>query len=159
MFFSSRGGYGILSPLKGTLNVPENDSTSGIATVRANISRNPSRPGVIGSALRAAISGQEDPAYYDPAVQSWMKIFQASMSVPKGPGILGHYPESPPIAPRSGGSGGNPEVAFAGTLIDRRYDETIPETHCTYERPGMSTYTVRLPGYVKCPETTPAPRG
>jgi len=46
--------------------------------------------------------------------------------------------------------------AFAGVLIDKRYDENIDITHCTYRTP-FGTYTLEYKGYASCPETTPAP--
>jgi len=46
--------------------------------------------------------------------------------------------------------------AFAGVLIDQRYDENYKVTHCTYRTP-FGTYTFEIPGYVSCPETTPVP--
>jgi hypothetical protein len=50
----------------------------------------------------------------------------------------------------------NSRYAFAGILIDKRYDENINVTHCTYRTP-FGTYTHEYNGYVSCPETMPAP--
>jgi hypothetical protein len=47
--------------------------------------------------------------------------------------------------------------AFAGTLIDSRYDENYNVTHCTYRIP-TGTFTIESPGYFHCPETWPVPR-
>src|ERR1700722_14946425 len=58
--------------------------------------------------------------------------------------------------PASETPGDNSRYAFAGTLIDKRYDENINITHCTYRIP-RGTFTVEWEGYVSCPETAPAP--
>ncbi len=50
----------------------------------------------------------------------------------------------------------NSRYAFAGILIDKRYDENINVTHCTYRTP-FGTYTHEYDGYVSRPETMPAP--
>ena len=46
--------------------------------------------------------------------------------------------------------------AFAGVLIDKRYDEALQITHCTYRTP-LGTYTIEYNGYFACPSTTPVP--
>ena len=48
------------------------------------------------------------------------------------------------------------QYAFAGVLIDKRYDEAIRITHCTYRTP-LGTYTIEYNGYFSCPPTTPVP--
>jgi hypothetical protein len=48
-------------------------------------------------------------------------------------------------------------LAFTGTLIDKRYDEVINVTHCTYSTP-IGTFTIEYDGYVACPDTYPVPR-
>ena len=58
--------------------------------------------------------------------------------------------------PASETPGDNSRYAFAGILIDKRYDENINVTHCTYRTP-FGTYTHEYKGYVSCPETMPAP--
>jgi hypothetical protein len=51
---------------------------------------------------------------------------------------------------------GNSRCAFAGILIDKRYDENINVTHCTYRTP-FGTYPHEYDSYVSCPEAMPAP--
>jgi Phage portal protein len=46
--------------------------------------------------------------------------------------------------------------AFAGTLIDSRYDEVMGVTHCTYATP-LGTFTLEVQGHFTCPPTAPAP--
>jgi hypothetical protein len=58
---------------------------------------------------------------------------------------------------RSAPNGGSSDqFAFAGVLIDKRYDETLGVTHCTYRTPN-GTYTIEYDGYLACPPTTPVP--
>jgi hypothetical protein len=61
-----------------------------------------------------------------------------------------------PSASRSQIEQENARYAFAGVLIDERHDEINRFTHCTYRTP-CGTYTYEYPGYISCPETTPAP--
>jgi len=49
------------------------------------------------------------------------------------------------------------QLAFTGTLIDKRYDEVIGITHCTYATP-VGTFTIEHKGHVACPDTYPVPR-
>jgi hypothetical protein len=49
------------------------------------------------------------------------------------------------------------QYAFAGILIDKRYDEVAGVTHCTYATP-FETYTLEVLGRFTCPPTAPAPR-
>ena len=49
------------------------------------------------------------------------------------------------------------EEALAGTLIDKRYDETINITHCIYHTP-VGVYVHEHIGYKQCDLITPAPR-
>ena len=65
-------------------------------------------------------------------------------------GSAGRPPASD-VAPPTG------QYALAGTLIDKRYDEVIGYTHCTYATP-LGTYTMEVKGHFTCPLTTPAPR-
>ncbi len=54
-------------------------------------------------------------------------------------------------------TGNSTRYAFAGVLIDQRYDETSGVTHCTYRTP-LGTYTIEYQGDPRaCPSTTPAP--
>jgi hypothetical protein len=48
------------------------------------------------------------------------------------------------------------QLSFAGTLIDKRYDEVLNITHCTYSTP-LGTYTLEFPGFYHCEQTTPVP--
>jgi RHS repeat-associated protein len=48
------------------------------------------------------------------------------------------------------------QMCFAGTLIDKRYDEVGGITHCTYSTP-LGTYTLEIGGFSSCPATSPAP--
>lgn len=59
---------------------------------------------------------------------------------------------------RHGAHSTGKSVAFAGTLINTRYDETARVTHCTYQTP-VGQYTVEVRGYYRCDPTSPAPRG
>ena len=58
----------------------------------------------------------------------------------------------------SSSAGGSSPVhyTFAGVLIDKRYDEAIGVTHCTYATP-FSTFTLEVQGHFTCPPTAPAP--
>jgi Phage portal protein len=55
-----------------------------------------------------------------------------------------------PISPTS-------QYAFAGILIDKRYDEVAGLTHCTYATP-FETCTFEIKGHFTCPPTAAAPR-
>ena len=65
--------------------------------------------------------------------------------------------EFAPRAPISAQPDNRMQHAFAGVLIDQRYDETSGITHCTYRTP-LGTYTIEYQGDPRaCPSTTPAP--
>jgi hypothetical protein len=74
-----------------------------------------------------------------------------------GPGA-GRKPASSPKAPDSTGgrSSHSPASALAGTLIDKRYDENLKLTHCTYRTP-LGTYTLEIKGHI--PVNQQRPRG
>jgi hypothetical protein len=57
----------------------------------------------------------------------------------------------------TGGPSPSDQYAFAGVLIDKRYDEVAGVTHCTYATP-FETYTLEVLGHFTCPPTAPAPR-
>jgi hypothetical protein len=48
------------------------------------------------------------------------------------------------------------QYAFAGILIDKRYDEVAGLTHCTYATP-FETDTFEIKGHFTCPPTAAAP--
>jgi hypothetical protein len=70
--------------------------------------------------------------------------------------VASNYATARPDAGPSVAASDNSKYAFAGILIDKRYDENINVTHCTYKTP-VGTYTHEYSGYVSCPETMPAP--
>jgi hypothetical protein len=61
--------------------------------------------------------------------------------------------QSPKEPPTSG-----QQLSFTGTLIDKRYDEVLHITHCTYSTP-LGTFTIERPGFLSCPDTMPVPPG
>lgn len=57
------------------------------------------------------------------------------------------------FAPRGDTSSAQSQrLAFTGVLIDKRYDEVIKITHCTYRTP-LGPFTIEKPGYYACPDT------
>ena len=115
----------------------------------------------LGAAMHAIVLNPDDPTHPDPDVQRWINILAPSKDYPLGPGLLDdartYAPSATSPQPGKTAEPANPEVAYAGTLIDRRSDGEM--THCTYYRPGLPTFTVPRPGDVACPDTTPAPGG
>jgi RHS repeat-associated protein len=61
-----------------------------------------------------------------------------------------------PTLPASHSPPSDQQMCFAGTLIDKRYDEVGGITHCTYSTPFW-TYTLEIQGFSSCPPTSPAP--
>ena len=50
------------------------------------------------------------------------------------------------------------QYAFSGPLIDKRYDETINKTHCTYGIPmAPYSFTLEIDGYHSCSPYAPVP--
>jgi hypothetical protein len=153
-------------------DMPTNFETSDIIPTGFGV--DPNQRQVMATAMRAAVIGPQDPAYGDPAIQPWLRILSASTAYLPGPGLLDDTQsnsipseenptsdtepaQSTPPHADDAHDPANPEVAYAGTLIDQRYDGAV--THCTYERPGLPTFTVHVAGHVICDPTTPAPRG
>ena len=54
----------------------------------------------------------------------------------------------------AGSSAPRRRLALAGVLIDRRYDEVIGITHCTYSTP-FDTFTLEHKGFYSCDPTWP----
>lgn len=71
-------------------------------------------------------------------------------------GSSDHEDSELPSKGNDGSSESSQHLAFAGILIDKRFDEVINITHCTYSTP-LGTFTIEHRGYVACPSTYPAP--
>ncbi len=68
----------------------------------------------------------------------------------------GRFATADGVASASPHAANNRQLAFTGTLIDKRYDEVIDITHCTYATP-TGTFTIEVRGHIACPDTYPAP--
>jgi hypothetical protein len=63
----------------------------------------------------------------------------------------GQDPPNEPSAP-------DQQLSFTGILIDKRYEEVLKVTHCTYSTP-LGTFTMEYPGFYHCEQTMPVPPG
>ena len=67
-----------------------------------------------------------------------------------------HEDHELPSKGNEGSSESYQHLAITGTLIDKRYDEVIGITHCTYSTP-LGTFTIEHKGYLACPDVWPYP--
>ncbi|MGA2495717.1 MAG: hypothetical protein ABSF67_22755 [Roseiarcus sp.] len=94
--------------------------------------------------------------------KDWDGADHPRTGTPPNPGWFALKDESDAAEPagghRSGGaeSSRGKEFAFAGELIDRRYDKVTNITHCIYRTP-LRDFTIAFPGNWECEPTHPYP--
>jgi hypothetical protein len=88
--------------------------------------------------------------------KDWEEADHPRTGTPPNPGWFAPRDDSgePGSGHQSGGAerGRGEDYAFAGVLIDKRYDEVANITHCTYRTP-LSDFTIEYQSYKQCPQT------
>jgi hypothetical protein len=94
--------------------------------------------------------------------KDWDEADHPRTGTPPNPGWFAPKDDSGAAEPEGGRQSGGAErsrgkeFAFAGELIDRRYDKVANITHCTYRTP-LRDFTIAFPGNWECEPTHPYP--
>ena len=94
--------------------------------------------------------------------KDWEEADHPRTGTPPNPGWFAPKDDSGAAKPESGSQSGGAErsrgedYAFAGVLIDKRYDEVANVTHCTYRTP-LGDFTIEYPYFEHCTPTHPYP--
>jgi len=94
--------------------------------------------------------------------KDWDEAEHPRTGTPPNPGWFAPRDDSGAAEPEGGDPSGGAEsprgneFAFAGELIDRRYDEAANITHCIYRTP-LRDFTIEFPGNWECEPTHPYP--
>ncbi|MGD0642140.1 MAG: hypothetical protein ABSC22_15435 [Roseiarcus sp.] len=90
--------------------------------------------------------------------KDWSEDDHPRTGTPPNPGWFAPKDDSGAAGTEGGHQSGSAErgrgqeLAFAGVLIDKRYDEVANITHCTYRTP-LRDFTIEFPYFEHCPPT------